>query len=92
MPPELSAAVPRTRSGSSPPKATAIVIYSNACDITAVVNQLAAEGHPVDPEDLALHHRAHPPLRRLVLDLTPPDAEPDTRLELQPGALFPPGS
>jgi hypothetical protein len=73
-----------------------IVIYSNACDITAVVNQLAAEGHPVDPEDLATispYITEH--IRRFgdyVLDLTPPDAEPDTRLELQPGALFPPGS
>ena len=29
------------------------VIYQNACDITAAANTLAAEGHPVSPEDLA---------------------------------------
>jgi hypothetical protein len=29
------------------------VIYSNACDITDAANALAAEGHPVDTEDLA---------------------------------------
>ncbi|UYY82419.1 MULTISPECIES: Tn3 family transposase [unclassified Arthrobacter] len=30
-----------------------IVIYSTACDITAAANELAAEGHTIDPEDLA---------------------------------------
>ena len=29
------------------------VIYQNACDITAAANALAADGHPVDPDDLA---------------------------------------
>jgi hypothetical protein len=29
------------------------VIYSNACDITDAANALAAEGHPVDTDDLA---------------------------------------
>jgi len=29
------------------------VIYQNACDITAAANALAADGHPVDPGDLA---------------------------------------
>jgi Tn3 transposase DDE domain len=29
------------------------VIYQTACDITATANTLAAEGHPVDPADLA---------------------------------------
>jgi hypothetical protein len=43
-------------------------IYSTALDITDVANALAAEGHPVDTDDLAavtLHHPHDPPLRRL---------------------------
>jgi Tn3 transposase DDE domain-containing protein len=69
------------------------VIYSTALDITAAANALAAEGHPVDTDDLAtitpyLTHR----IRRFgdwVLDLSPPDAVPVTRLDLVPTALFP---
>ncbi len=29
------------------------MIYQNACDITAAANSLAADGRPVDPDDLA---------------------------------------
>jgi hypothetical protein len=29
------------------------VIYSNACDITAAANALAADGHPIDADELA---------------------------------------
>ncbi|MFE2872400.1 transposase [Embleya sp. NPDC059259] len=71
------------------------VIYSNACDITAAANALAAEGHPVDLDDLATvsPYITHT-IRRFgdfALDLTPPDEEPDTRLDLVPSALFPTG-
>jgi TnpA family transposase len=67
-------------------------IYSTALDITDVANQLAAEGFPVDPDDLAtitpyIQHT----IRRmgdLVLNLTPPDAVPVTRLDLEPRVLF----
>lgn len=73
-----------------------IVIYSNACDITVAANQLAAEGYPVDPEDLAtVSPYITENIRRFgdyVLDLTPPESEPDTRLDLVPGALFPPSA
>lgn len=73
-----------------------IVIYSNACDITAAANALAAEGHPVDPDDLAtVSPYITRNIRRFgeyVLDLAPPEAQPDTRLDLTPGALFPPGT
>lgn len=68
------------------------VIYSTACDITAVANALAADGHPVDREDLAtiVPYITHT-VRRFgdwVLDLTPPETVPVTRLDLVPGALF----
>jgi len=65
-------------------------IYQNACDITAAANALAADGHPVDPDDLAtivpcITHT----IRRFgdwVLDLSPPQALPVTTLNLAPGA------
>jgi TnpA family transposase len=67
-------------------------IYSTALDITDVANQLAAEGYPVDTDDLAtitpyIQHT----IRRmgdLVLNLTPPEEIPVTRLDLQPRVLF----
>jgi hypothetical protein len=62
----------------------------------AAANDLAAEGYPVDPDDLAT---ISPYIREkinrrgeYVLDLTAPEAQPDTRLDLTPGALFPPGA
>jgi TnpA family transposase len=69
------------------------VIYSNACDITAAANALAGDGHPIDTDDLATisPYITHT-IRRFgdwVLDLSPPDAAPVTRLDLVPGALFP---
>ena len=71
------------------------VIYQNACDITAAANALAADGHPVDPDDLATiaPYITHT-IRRFgdwVLDLSPPEATPVTALNLAPGALFPGG-
>src|SRR5271165_4836303 len=71
------------------------VIYQNACDITAAANALAADGHPVDPDDLATiaPYITHT-IRRFgdwVLDLSPPEAVPVTALNLAPGALFPGG-
>lgn len=71
------------------------VIYQNACDITAAANALAADGHPVDPDDLAtiVPYITHT-IRRFgdwVLDLSPPQALPVTALNLAPGALFPGG-
>ena len=58
------------------------VIYQNACDITAAANALAADGHSIDPDDLAtiapdITHT----IRRFgdwVLDLSPPEAAPVT--------------
>jgi len=68
------------------------VIYGTACDITAVVNAFTADGHPVDPDDLAtvVPYITHT-VRRFgdwVLDLSAPQALPVTRLDLTPGALF----
>ncbi len=68
-------------------------IYSSALDITTVANQLAAEGHPVDPDDLAtiVPYVTHT-IRRFgdwVLDSSPPNQHPATHLDLDPGALFP---
>jgi TnpA family transposase len=68
-------------------------IYSTALDITDAANSYAAEGHPVEPDDLAtitpyIRHT----IRRmgdLVLNLTPPEAMPATHLDLAPHALFP---
>jgi len=58
------------------------VIYQSACDITAAANALAADGHPVDPDDLATiaPYITHT-IRRFgdwVLDLSPPEAAPVT--------------
>ena len=70
-------------------------IYSMVLDITDAANALAAEGHPVDQDDLAtitpyIRHTIRR-LGDLVLDLDPPDAAPTTRLDLEPRALFPGG-
>ncbi|WP_344900961.1 hypothetical protein [Actinomadura meridiana] len=70
-------------------------LYSIALDITDATNVLAAEGHPVDHDDLAtitpyITHTVRR-LGDLVLDLDPPDAVPTTRLDLEPRALFPGG-
>ncbi|OLT40047.1 transposase [Saccharomonospora sp. CUA-673] len=67
-------------------------VYSTALDITDAANQLAAEGHQVDTDDLAtvtpyIQHT----IRRmgdLVLNLTPPEDTPVTRLDLEPRVLF----
>ncbi|WP_237737143.1 Tn3 family transposase [Rhodococcus sp. 21391] len=67
-------------------------IYSTALDITDVANGLAAEGYPVDTDDLAtitpyIQHT----IRRmgdLVLNLSPPQQAPVTRLDLEPRVLF----
>jgi TnpA family transposase len=68
-------------------------IYSMALDITDAANALAAEGHLIDPGDLAtitpyIRHTIRR-LGDLVLDLEPPEAIPATRLDLEPRALFP---
>lgn len=67
-------------------------IYSTALDITDAANALAAEGHPVDPDDLAtITPYITRTIRRFgdwVLNLTPPEAIPVTRLDLEPRALF----
>jgi TnpA family transposase len=68
-------------------------IYSTALDITDAANQIAAEGYPVDTDDLAtitpyIQHT----IRRmgdLVLNLAPPQEMPVTRLDLEPRVLFP---
>ncbi|WP_436778293.1 Tn3 family transposase [Yinghuangia sp. YIM S09857] len=68
-------------------------IYSTALDITDAANALAAEGHPVDVDDLAtISPYITRTIRRFgdwVLDLAPPEANPATRLDLQPEVLFP---
>jgi hypothetical protein len=55
----------------------------------------AADGHPVDPDDLAtIAPYIIYTIRRFgdwVLDLSPPEAAPVTALNLAPGALFPGG-
>jgi TnpA family transposase len=69
-------------------------IYSTALGITDIANQLAAEGYPVDRDDLAtvtpyIQHT----IRRmgdLILSLTPPQQAPATRLDLEPRVLFAP--
>lgn len=68
------------------------VIYSTACDITDAANDLAAEGRPIDLDDLATvsPYITHT-IRRFgnwTLDLTPPDQTPTTRLDLEPRVLF----
>ena len=61
------------------------VIYSTACDITSAANQIAAEGEPVDLDDLAtvspVHHPHGPPVRQL-------DHQPDPA---RSGAVHPAG-
>jgi hypothetical protein len=68
-------------------------IFSAALDITDAANALAAEGHPVDLDDLAtITPYITRTIRRFgdwVLNLAPPDRSPATRLDLQPRALFP---
>jgi len=71
------------------------VIYSTACDITNAANQIAAEGEPVDLDDLATvsPYITHT-VRRFgnwIINLTPPDQAPSTRLDLEPRVLFPTG-
>jgi Tn3 transposase DDE domain len=68
-------------------------IYSTVLDITDAANGLAAEGHVVEPDDLA---SVSPLITRTIrgfgdwhLDLTPPKDVAATRLDLAPGALFP---
>jgi TnpA family transposase len=68
------------------------VMYSTALDITGAANDIAAEGHSVDPDDLATvsPYITHT-VRRFgnwTLNLTPPDGVPDTRLDLEPRVLF----
>ncbi|MEV1005125.1 Tn3 family transposase [Nonomuraea sp. NPDC050202] len=68
------------------------VIYSTACDITDAANDIAAEGRPVDLDDLATisPYITHT-VRRFgnwTLDLTPPERTPVTRLDLEPRVLF----
>ena len=57
-------------------------IYSTALDITDAANALAAEGHPVDTDDLAtITPYITRTIRRFgdwVLDLKPPDSSPVT--------------
>jgi hypothetical protein len=68
------------------------VMYSTALDITDAANDIAAEGGPVDLDDLATisPYITHT-LRRFgnwTLNLTPPDDMPNTRLDLEPRVLF----
>ncbi|MEU6726665.1 transposase [Nonomuraea wenchangensis] len=70
------------------------VIYSTACDITDAANAVAAEGRPVDPDNLATisPYITHV-IRRFgnwILNLTPPAADPTTRLDLESRVLFAP--
>ena len=70
-------------------------IYSTALDITDAANVLAAEGHPVDTDDLAtISPYVTRTIRRFgdwILDLAPPAGAPSTRLDLEPRVLFPTG-
>ncbi|MCX5346015.1 hypothetical protein [Streptomyces atratus] len=54
---------------------------------------MAAEGHPVDHDDLATitPYITHTIRRLGDLVLDPPDTTPTTRLDLEPRALFPGG-
>lgn len=67
-------------------------IFSTALDITDAANSLAGEGFPVDPDDLAtVSPYITRTIRRFgnwVVDLTPPDHAPATRLDLEPRVLF----
>jgi TnpA family transposase len=72
------------------------VIFYNAVELTVVLNQLKAEGHPVRAEDVATlspYMTRH--IRRFgdyVLDLSPPGAVAATRLDLdeEPAEPAPP--
>jgi TnpA family transposase len=67
-------------------------IFSTALDITDAANALAGEGFPVDTGDLAaVSPYIMRTIRRFgswVVDLTPPDRAPATRLDLEPRVLF----
>lgn len=68
------------------------VIYSTAQDITDAANAIAADGHPVDLDDLATisPYITHV-IRRFgnwILNLTPPAAAPTTNLDLESRVLF----
>lgn len=70
------------------------VIYSTAQDITDAANAIAADGHPVDLDDLATisPYITHV-IRRFgnwILNLTPPATAPTTNLELESRVLFAP--
>ncbi|MEU8151642.1 Tn3 family transposase [Nonomuraea sp. NPDC048901] len=69
------------------------VIYSTSCDITDAANAIAAEGRPVDHDDLATisPYITHV-IRRFgnwILNLNTP-AAPTTRLDLESRVLFAP--
>ncbi|WP_205717956.1 Tn3 family transposase [Actinomadura soli] len=70
------------------------VMYSTACDITDAANDIAADGRPVDPDDLAtMSPYITSTVRRFgnwTLNLTPPDDQPNTRLDLEARVLFAP--
>jgi hypothetical protein len=80
--------VPFSRTWSAP------LIYSTAQDITDAAIAIAADGHPVDLDDLATisPYITHV-IRRFgnwILNLTPPAASPTTRLDLESQVLFAP--
>lgn len=71
------------------------VVYSTAVNITDAANDLAAEGREIDLDDLATisPYITHT-VRRFgnwILNLTPPEQPPTTRLDLEPRVLFAPG-
>lgn len=73
---------------------TNCAIYSTACDITDAANAIAAEGRPVDLDDLATisPYITHL-IRRFgiwILNLTPPAVAPTTHLDLESRVLFAP--
>ncbi len=67
-------------------------IFSAALDMTDAANALASEGWPVDTDDLAtISPYVTRIIRRFgswVVDLTPPETAPATRLDLEPRVLF----
>ena len=84
------------RTAAADPAPANCAIYSTAAlDITDAANTLAAEGHPVDPDDLAtITPYITRTFRRFgdrVLNLTPPEAVPVTYLDLGPRAPLPTG-
>ncbi|MET8051536.1 transposase [Streptosporangium sp. NPDC005286] len=70
------------------------VIYSTACDITDAANAIAAEGRPVQLDDLAtISPYITQVIRRFgnwILNLTPPTTAPTTQLDLESRVLFAP--